>query len=171
MDETQGGYIATEHLIGLGHTRLGAIFPKVIRDSIQRKKGFSHAHEIHGSPVHSEWLLENEEGLQSKIDHFLDKKNGMTGLVCYHDGIAARVIRILNKIGLNVPQDISVVGYDDSLGAGDMDVALTTVSHPKDKMAMLAAKKLIELIRGQGNWPFQFVYQPQLVERRSTAKP
>lgn len=170
MDEVRGGYISTEHLIKLGHKRIGGIFRRKIRDSIYREKGYRQVLEKYDLEMHPEWILEDDEKLTEQLEPLVFGEERVTAFVCYNDEIALKCLRFLKGKGLRVPDDISVMGYDDSFIAETADIPLTTVVHPKDKMAKLAAEKLMEIINKSEDWPFTYMYEPRLVIRSSTRK-
>lgn len=169
MDEVRGGYISTEYLVKLGHKRIGGIFRQGVRDSEYRKEGLFQALKSYHLEISPEWILEDNEKLADKIEVLMHGKTRITALVCYNDEIALKCLRIMEKIGIRVPDDLSVMGYDDSFIAETANVPLTTISHPKEKMARLAAEKLIEIINKNENWPFTYTYEPKLVIRSSTS--
>jgi GntR family transcriptional regulator of arabinose operon len=116
------------------------------------------------------WLLEENEKLEEQLAPLLFGEEKVTAFVCHNDEVALKCLRILKKKGLRVPEDISLVGYDDSFIAEATDISLTTVAHPKNKMAGLAAEKLMELINRREDWPFTYTYEPRLIIRSSTRK-
>jgi GntR family transcriptional regulator of arabinose operon len=96
-----------------------------------------------------------------------DKKP--TAIVCYNDQLALQVLFMLRGLGLNVPEDVSIVGYDDSSLAEATDVKLTSVTHPKTDMGIEAAKWIVSAVEKKGSTPHSTVYEPELVIRNSTA--
>ena len=83
-------------------------------------------------------------GLMTKL--LLDQGLPVDGIVCYNDQIAVGVVHVLREMGKNVPEDISITGYDNSVMAGG-DVSLTTIVHPQEKLGEMAAELLLEKIR------------------------
>ena len=168
MDEVRGGYISTEHLIKLGHKRIGGIFRNGIIESKERQKGYCQALEKYDLIMCPEWLLEENDKLEEQLEPLLFGEEKVTAFVCHNDEVALKCLRFLKKKGLHVPEDISLVGYDDSFIAEASDISLTTIVHPKNKMAGLAAEKLMELINRSEVWPFTYTYEPRLIIRSST---
>lgn len=94
-----------------------------------------------------------------------------TALVCYNDMSAIGATRALSNHGLRVPQDVSVVGFDDIQGASFHNPSLTTIRQPLIEMGQVAARILLQRIRGQASFPDVVPIHPELVVRESTAAP
>ncbi len=93
-----------------------------------------------------------------------------TALVCYNDISAFGAIRALMDHGLRVPQDVSVVGFDDIQGAAYHNPSLTTIHQPLQQMGVVAARILLQRIRGQASFPDAVPILPELVVRESTCE-
>jgi LacI family transcriptional regulator len=94
-----------------------------------------------------------------------------TALVCYNDLAAIGAIRAFMDHGLRVPEDVSVVGFDDIMGASYHNPSLTTIRQPLQHMGTVAARILLERIRGQASFPVSVPILPELVIRESTCPP
>jgi LacI family transcriptional regulator len=94
-----------------------------------------------------------------------------TALVCYNDFSAIGAIRALMDHGLHVPQDVSVVGFDDIQSAAFHNPSLTTIRQPLNQMGTVAARILLQRIRGQATFPDSVPIQPELKIRESTCPP
>jgi GntR family transcriptional regulator, arabinose operon transcriptional repressor len=174
-DDIQAGYIATKYLIDLGHSRIGGIF-KI--DDIQghyRFEGFQKANlqaELGLSDARILWFNTNEADVKFKsgsTNQLTDILSECTAVVCYNEQIAVKVLDVIRESGLNVPEDISLISFDDSQLAVASEVKLTTVAHPKEKLGEEAAKAIIDMIEnGKDNYQFKMV--PQLIVRASTKK-
>jgi len=101
----------------------------------------------------------------------LSQGRDFTALVCYNDIAAIGAIRALMDHGLRVPQDISVVGFDDIQGAAFHNPSLTTIRQPLKQMGITAARVLLQRIRGQEEFPDSIAIEPELKVRESTAAP
>jgi DNA-binding LacI/PurR family transcriptional regulator len=97
-------------------------------------------------------------------------QRGVTGILCGSDVMALGVIRAARQAGLRVPQDLSVVGSDDSLLIEFTDPPLTTVRQPTAALAQAACRALLEQAGGASPVSEEIVFQPELVVRSSTAK-
>jgi GntR family transcriptional regulator of arabinose operon len=171
LDDEKGGYMVTEYLLQLGHRKIAGIFNNYTKISIKRKAGFLKAiHDYNG--VEDLRLVGNFETSDMYVYPYmftqsvLREKDHPTAFVCYNDQIAMMVMQAVLDQGLRIPEDISVVGYDDSIEAMSFGVKLTTVVHPKKTMGIQAAKFLINMLDGRMQKP-QMIYQPELIVRNS----
>jgi len=111
-----------------------------------------------------------ELGFEPACD-LLDRKIPFTAMVCYNDIAAMGAIRALMNHKLRVPEDVSVVGFDDIQGALYHNPSLTTIRQPLDQMGKMAAQILLQRVRGQGALPHDVQVLPELVIRESTCPP
>ncbi|WSB36154.1 LacI family transcriptional regulator [Streptomyces scopuliridis] len=166
--------MAVGHLAELGHRRIGlATGPQRYVPSRRKREGFldasvgllglawGEAEELVCS------TLFGVEGGQVAADALLGL--GCTGIVCASDLMALGVVRAARERGLGVPHDISVVGYDDSQLIAFTDPPLTTVRQPVRAMAAAAVAALLEEMAGSPMQRTEYVFQPELVVRGSTA--
>jgi GntR family transcriptional regulator of arabinose operon len=100
------------------------------------------------------------------MDKMLSHQNQPTAVVCYNDEIAVDVVKAIIDNGLKVPEDISVVSFDDSILATATNVRLTSVRHPKEELGRHAARLLFNMIEIGIEKP-RFLYDPELVVRDS----
>lgn len=171
MDDEKGGYIATKYLIDIGHERFAAIFKSDDIQGINREKGFIKALNEHGLDVEKNMIgkydTNNKSGFPQNFVRKLIKADKLpTAVVCYNDEIALKVIDTLMQEGIRVPEDVSVVGYDDSTLSTASQIKLTTIKHPKKDMGKQAAGFIIDMIEGSDDKP-TMVYEPELVVRNS----
>jgi DNA-binding LacI/PurR family transcriptional regulator len=94
---------------------------------------------------------------------------GATALVCASDPLALGAIRGARRTGLRVPEDVSVVGYDDSAFMSSVEPPLTTVRQPIEAMGRAAVEALLAQIRGDETVADELLFEPELVVRRSTS--
>ncbi|MFO7295624.1 MAG: GntR family transcriptional regulator [Clostridia bacterium] len=173
-DDTWAGYIATKHLIELGHTRIGGVFKK---DDIQghyRFAGFKKAHEEAGLEIAPSRVLwfDTEQALNfesSIMGDLICLLKGCSGIVCYNDQMAIKILDVLRGMGLSVPEDVSLVSFDDSQLAVASEVKLTTVAHPQERLGQQAAKALIDMIEGRQK-RCSIKMRPELIVRGSVKK-
>jgi DNA-binding LacI/PurR family transcriptional regulator len=100
----------------------------------------------------------------------LARQKLFTALFAYNDISAIGAIRAIQEQGLRVPQDISVMGFDDVPGAAFHSPSLTTVRQPLKRMGEVAAQTLLDRIEGKKEYPFEIAIEPELAARESTAK-
>ena len=98
-------------------------------------------------------------------------KNDKTidAVVCYNDQIAMSIIKALSEIGIRVPEDISVTGYDNSQTASSTGLRLTTIVHPQEQLGEMAASMLLKMIRGE-QVDQKVVISPELIEGNTVKK-
>ncbi|UGY95013.1 LacI family DNA-binding transcriptional regulator [Streptomyces gobiensis] len=165
-DDRVAARMAVKHLMDLGHQRIGlAVGPNRFVPARRKAEGFTEAVNGQGVIQHTLFTV---EGGHAAAGALLDE--GCTGIVCGSDLMALGVVRAARQRGLDVPRDVSVVGYDDSELNAFTDPPLTTVRQPVRAMANAAVHALLEDIAGSPVQHTEFVFQPELVVRGSTAQ-
>ncbi|MER6348975.1 LacI family DNA-binding transcriptional regulator [Streptomyces sp. NPDC001595] len=173
-DDRSAMALAVTHLTALGHTRIGlAVGPgrfvpvqrkiEGFRTAVRERLGLS-AEESAELIRHSLFTL---EGGQAAAASLLDR--GCTALVCASDMMALGAVRCARQRGLAVPEDVSVIGFDDSPLIAFTDPPLTTVRQPVRAMGQVAVEALLEEMSGDPAPHTEFVIMPELVVRGSTA--
>ena len=173
-DNHGGSRLATEHLIKLGHRNIGFVGTNSGNVSFhQRFEGYQTAMKEHGLPVWDHEIPEADDyGCGDSSMHLLDRRPDTTGIVCCNDDHALAAMRMLASRGLSVPEDISVVGFDDILPSTKSFPPLTTVRVDSRQMGRLATSRLIERLNTKERMsPCRTVLSVELVERESTATP
>lgn len=182
-DDEMGGYLATKHLIELGHKVIGGIF-KV--DDVQghgRYKGYLKAHREKGIEIPEEaitWFTTedyveiwrtntNQDSQFSEIyGNFLLKRiENCTALVCYNDWVTLKVVNLLRLKGLKVPNDISIVSFDDTDLTKALEFGLTTIAYPSSEIGEKAAATLISIMEDTHRVHREII-TPKLIVRDST---
>ncbi|MBT2736699.1 GntR family transcriptional regulator [Bacillus sp. ISL-7] len=174
MDDEHGGYIAMEHLINLGHEKIIGLFKTDDLQGVNRMQGFIRAFREYNLTFFPEMVItyttdDPESQLLERLKQFFMTEKKPTAIVCYNDQLALQVLNMLKRLGLSVPDDVSIVGYDDSFLAEATDVKLTSVTHPKMEMGIEAAKWIVSAVERRGTNQPSTVYEPELVIRNSTA--
>jgi LacI family transcriptional regulator len=174
----QGAVAATEHLIALGHRRIGFLAGR--RDLVsarRREQGYRAALEAAGiafDPGLVDVGLFTAEGAVEPAHRLLDRPDRPTAVFAANDLSAGEVIRTAHELGLSVPDDLSVVGFDNIPESALTDPPLTTVDQSIQAMGQAAVEILIELIEHperNGERPVHRRLPTHLVVRRSTAAP
>jgi LacI family transcriptional regulator len=149
-----GAWQATQHLLRLGHRRIGFISGGLteIQTSQDIYESFQETLRERGIQFDSRlavdgWLT--EEGGMHAIDELLRRDSQITAVFALNDKMALGAIKKLNQVGLRVPQDVAVVGFDDIPQASFSIPSLTTVHQPLYEIGKLSCERLIELIRGK----------------------
>ncbi|WP_230980150.1 LacI family DNA-binding transcriptional regulator [Oryzicola mucosus] len=152
IDNRHGAALAVEHLIALGHRRIGHIMGP--RDNIltrQRADGVRDALSAAGLEADQRWFLDGDFTLASGIaaaPHWLALDERPTAVFCSSDAMACGFMSELNRHGVQVPGDVSVVGFDDIEIAAHFIPALTTIRQPRGAIGEVAAGMLLDLMRG-----------------------
>lgn len=177
LNDCRGGYLATKHLTSLGHRRIIGIFKSDDTQGQQRHKGYVQAlqeAEIPYDPDLVVWFYTEDRKTHpyEKMRQLAEERKNQPfdAVVAYNDQVAIEVIRALGDMGLRVPEDVSVTGYDDSYLAATCKVPLTTVAHPQERLGEMAAELLLRIIR-EGNLKEEethILMEPELVVREST---
>ncbi|MBU3100246.1 MULTISPECIES: GntR family transcriptional regulator [Clostridium] len=174
IDDFTGGKIATEYLLSLGHKNIMGIFKVDDSQGIHRMNGFITKCLEKEIPPSSEILTylseEVETILPQRIKYALKSKKRPTGIFCYNDEIAYMVLNIAHDLKLKIPEDLSIIGFDDSPISKIMEPKLTSMTHPKEKMGRDAAKLIIKLINNGNHFEESdsILYEPELIIRNST---
>ncbi|GAA2250019.1 LacI family DNA-binding transcriptional regulator [Herbiconiux moechotypicola] len=172
-DEVAGGRQATEHLLDLGHTEVYLLAgTRAVAAMPLRQRGFEQALmrrglAAAGRVISTGWDI--DDGFAAARTLFA-RAPEVTAVLCANDRVAVGVLLAAAAVGRRVPEDLSVVGYDDEERVASRAVpALTTVALPHEKMGSLAMAALIDRVRGQGKEGAEIVRVPcELVVRGST---
>ncbi len=171
-DNIAGGYMATRHLIELGHTRIGLIGAAAgSLSTMERQLG---AYKALSEVALQPYVIENGEydqptGYQTMMKWYA-AGTLPSAVFAFDDHIAVGAINAIKDLGLKVPQDISVCGYDDSLLAGHYVPGITSVRQPAEEMAQSAVEQLLSIIDEQGSGSFAMKYPPRMAFKESTMK-
>lgn len=188
-NDFKGGYMMTRHLLDLGHTRIGFVFDDKLKQSsevLERIRGFRQALNESGIAAgdealipfrlhyHAE-LMSYEHILQDNTE-FADRmksENRPTALFVCNDITASSVYIALKKIGLSIPGDVSLGGYEGVYLGSIIDPSLTTVASPIQEMGEKACQVLIDKIEGviPESETVQVQIDPKLLIRNSTGRP
>lgn len=173
-DYTAGGRLAAEHLVELGHRRIGLITgPSAMAVFRDREDAFRSTLAQLGVPfderLRREGPFSYEVGEQLGTE-LMEVPEGPTAIFCADDLVAFGVLDAAQRHGLKVPEDLSVIGYDDLTMAGWDRFGLTTIRQPMDEMARAAARLVLERIgeTGDSAEPQRQVHPVRLVRRSST---
>jgi LacI family transcriptional regulator len=173
-DNFLGGGLLIQHLIELGHRRIGIIgLPDGMSPAAdQRLHGIKAACETHGLAYEAlprvNGTFSSESGAAATAA-LLETHPYLTALVALNDRMAMGAVRHLQEMGYRVPEQISVVGYDDLPQSSDFNPPLTTINQHLNEWGALAMTMLLERINGQEPQPV--VWEPRLVVRKSSAPP
>jgi LacI family transcriptional regulator len=170
-----GGYSATEYLISLGHRRIGIItFPLHLTTSRARLAGYREALERAGIPVDPALICEGTYLLGDGVKqtrYLLDQPDPPTAIFAGNDAQAAGVYQVLYERNIRVPDDMSVIGFDDVTYTAQMSPPLTTIHQPLVEIGKTAVNMLLRLIAGAQLESNHVELSTSLVVRKSCAPP
>jgi LacI family transcriptional regulator len=164
------------YLVSLGHKRIALITgPASYRSTHERRLGFTSALQKRGLSLPDDLILEGAYSYESGVtcgEALLARRNRPTAIFASNDEMAAGVYKAAARLGISIPADLSVVGFDDTPIAARLEPALTTVRLPIREMGRLAASKLLPPRVGEDTERNAMaVMVPHLVERESAAAP
>lgn len=175
VDNYEGGYLAVEHLLKLGHEKIGFIAGQP--DSyatIERQKGYKQALKDFGIEFNPNYLILDEFKITSGFNkgmEMLVNKDRPTAIFAGNDAIAVGVYKAARELGIRIPEDLSVIGFDDSQFAEIVHPSLTTIRTPIQEMGKKAVQLAIQISKMGKNFKETITFQPSLIERESTSKP
>jgi LacI family transcriptional regulator len=169
-----GGKTATDHLIGLGHERIAFIGgPENAECSQARLHGYLASMMASGMPIVPEYLtqggFDTETGVRS-IEHFFSLGIPPTAIFASSDAAASGALDAATRRGIRVPQDLSIVGFDDTYLASQSIPKLTTVAQPLQEMGRTALRTVMRLLAGETLDSDHVELATRLVKRESTAR-
>ncbi|HAM18567.1 MAG TPA: LacI family transcriptional regulator, partial [Alteromonas macleodii] len=168
LDNEKGGYLATRHLLELGHKDIAYISgPTDKCDASLRLEGHKRALSEAGLPINPQLIFNgdySEEDGKIGLLELMARDVPFTALVCANDWMASGAISCARDLGMSLPHDLSVVGFDDVVFAHHVFPRLTTVSNPIAEMAEMSAKYILNKVYGQAN-NVQLYFEPSLVVR------
>ena len=178
-DETKGLALAVRHLAELGHRRLAYVTSPLVEEHTDRARHASFVGECRRAGCEEsatlildvEAVLANEPGAAAGLGRLLGP-GGPTGFAAANDIAAIALIEAVERLGASVPDDVSVVGFDGIELGGLSRIGLTTVAQPRERLAEIGIRLLMERIEGGAAAPPQHVLlEPELVVRATTAPP
>ena len=170
-DDAVAVELAWNHLVQLGHRRIGIVLGPA--DHIPSRRKLAAARriaQVTGVPlpaeqvVHSHYSLEAGQAATARL-----LASGVTAVICASDPLALGAIRAVRRAGKSVPNDVSVVGFDDSALMNSIDPPLTTVRQPIEPMGRMVIELLVAQLSGTAAPPEEYLFEPELVVRGSTA--
>jgi DNA-binding LacI/PurR family transcriptional regulator len=169
-DDAVAAEQAIAHLHQLGHTRIGLLLGP--QDHVPSQRKLASAREVTrslGIRIEDDQIVQTLYSLeagQAGAARLL--RAGVTGILCASDPLALGAIRAVRRAGLEVPRDVSVIGFDDSALMNAVDPPLTTVRQPIEPMGRMVIELLVAQIVGTDFTSDEFFFEPELVVRGST---
>jgi LacI family transcriptional regulator len=169
--------VAVKHLVELGHRRIGFIGgPTFVRSAGQRREGFRRALEAHGVPYVPGWDSGNlywNVDLYEWVIHLMRDKTAVrpTAFFAWNDAAAFRAMTALRDLNRRIPEQVSIIGFDDDPGALQTHPPLTTLRQPFREIGTGAVEALITRIQNPNAPPPRVMLPTRLIVRDSTAPP
>lgn len=171
LDDRYGAWLATRHLIQQGHSKIGYLCSNhQISDAEDRLQGYYDALTEHGLPVNDRLVTygePDESGGEQAMTELLGRGKHFSAVACYNDSMAAGAMGVLNDNGIDVPKEISLIGFDDVLISRYVRPRLTTVRYPIITMAEQAAELALALAEKRELPEITHMFSPTLVRRHS----
>lgn len=174
-DNFAGAVAAVDHLLELGHRRIGFIAGRPsLAAAWAREEGYRQALTRAGIPIDPSLIGRGDFHRETAIAPsraLLGAENRPTAIFAASDGMAMKVLEVAQEMGLDVPGDLSVVGFDNVPEAAFSSPALTTIDQSMHRLGFEAARLLRELVYDNAVGPRQILVPTQLIVRDSTAAP
>ncbi|WP_213021349.1 LacI family DNA-binding transcriptional regulator [Siminovitchia terrae] len=174
IDDFMGGYIAANHLMELGHKNIGVI-ARDLWSNRERLRGFNHALDEHGLKLNKnfEYIMDIHD-----IDHiyegremtkkYLLEDDRPTAIFACNDLLAAGAIQEAKELGFKIPENLSVIGFDNTSIATVIDPPLTTIAQPIESMGREVMDLMVSIISGEKKEKSRVTLLPSLVKRKTT---
>ena len=173
VDNRRGGYLATRHLLDLGHTRVACIIASLTRQfARQRLEGYTEALRERGLSRDDALVIEADDHDHRSGTFATERLLNLTSfsaIFASNDVLASGALKALQKRGISVPEDVSITGFDDISISRLTTPSLTTMHYPAKEMGGTAAQHLVQLIEG-GTPEAAPQFESYLIERQSTAR-
>ncbi|HHG3595727.1 TPA: substrate-binding domain-containing protein [Vibrio parahaemolyticus] len=167
----RGGYLAAKYLIDCGHTEIGCITGPLIKHQAQmRYEGYKRAMNEAGLDFNANWIIESDfecEGGYQAFKKMAERGTLPSSIFVSNDMMAMGVINAANELGIKVPDDLSIIGYDDIHIAKFMSPSLTTIHQPKYRLGQAAVETLVRRLDDKSNEAQVVQLEPTLVVRNS----
>jgi GntR family transcriptional regulator, arabinose operon transcriptional repressor len=169
LDDVQSSYLATKELITKGHTQIGLIAKMDDLQGKYRMKGYIKALGESKLRFYPEQIFsfntETKQTLSTDLKDFLNKnRDSLTAIVCYNDEVGLEVVHACRQLDITIPEELSIIGQDNSYIAKNANIKLTTLTHPQEAMGRDAADWVIKKLQGKKDLPNNTYYQPVLIE-------
>lgn len=175
IDNRDGGHLAVNYLISLGHKKIATVTGNLQTQSgMQRLDGYKKALSEKNIPVREDYIFQGDYSRRSartnaeKIFHLKDRP---TAIFVASDDMALEIMGVVMEKGFKIPQDISIIGFDDNPEGLYGPVGLTTIKQPLFQMGEDAVRYIYNIILGKKKSPIRIILPASLVVRESCAPP
>jgi LacI family transcriptional regulator len=168
VDHVLGGKLATEHLLALGARRILCVTERE-RQFVERTEGYRLAHRERELPVYEHLVFSRDASFEAGYRTIVDNRQALASvdaIFAQADITAFGVLAGLRELGIRVPEDLPLVGYDDIRMAGLTHPSLTTIHQPQEELVRSACKRLVDMLGGAEPLPpLHYMLKPWLVCR------
>ena len=172
LDNTKGAQVATKHLLELGHRKIGFIMgPDLVPNSYTRRNGYLEAIKEYGVEFNPELVFHGDfivETGVAALDYFESLVEKPTAIFCSNDLIAVGILARAHELGISIPEDYSVVGFDNTFLSSMVNPPLTTVSYPFVEMGAKAIILLLDSLPSDSKVQMNQNLEHKLIIRKST---
>lgn len=171
-DNAGGAALAFDHLFGLGHRKIAYLGSTENTDTRIRWESVREKMQIHFGEINPAWVIDsgsNFDPILAVAHELLNRSDRPTAVMCVNDLVAAAVLRVAYDLGIRVPDQLSVIGFDNDGIARSLPTPLTTIRQPIPEMATAAVKGIMSQIEGQS--VSDLVLPTSLIVRATTSPP
>ncbi|OBZ17846.1 LacI family DNA-binding transcriptional regulator [Bacillus sp. FJAT-26390] len=174
-DDFKGGSIAAEHLLGCGHRSMAVLSENFkVTSSFERVRGFRFALFEAGIALDDASIISCNSSIKDgkrAAAALIRGENRPSAIFCCNDLLAIGALQAAKEAGVRVPEQLSIIGFDDTILSTVTNPALTTIAQPMDQMVKLAFDLLIRSVENTDEIKQRIVMQPELIVRESTGSP
>jgi len=175
VDNHQGAYAATRHLCDLGHPRVGAILGSLdLKETVERREGYRQALSDASCPAEEEWIAIGDYSQESGyriMQRWIEQGGYPSAVFCANDGMALGALLALHQADVAVPEEMSIIGFDDLPTSRYAYPPLTTVHQPIYEKGEQAADMIISQVEGTQDEVRHMKLPAELVIRESSGPP
>lgn len=172
LDNEMGGFLATQHIIQQGHTKIAYIGGLQFKpDSLERLKGHKRALSDANIEFDDTLFYEGdfkETGGYEGFNAFIEAKKQFTAVVCANDEMASGVMKGAREQGMSLPEELAIIGFDNVIFTNYLYPTLTTINNPISDMGRAAANLVLQRVYKQSELKVNQVFSPDLIQREST---
>ncbi|MFC5650613.1 LacI family DNA-binding transcriptional regulator [Paenibacillus solisilvae] len=173
-DNFKGGALAAEHLLSKGHRRIAVLSENFkVTSSFERVRGFRFALFEAGIALDEADIISCDSSIRDgkrAAAALIRRENSPSAIFCCNDLLAIGALQAAKETGVRVPEQLSIIGFDDTILSTVTNPALTTIAQPMDQMVKLAFDLLIRSLENTDEIKQRIVMQPELIVRESTGK-
>lgn len=174
INNYESGYMGTKYLIDLGHINIAMLIGpyKVMNRLEERLRGYKQCLLDHNLPIRDDYIISSAHSIKEGAEGFkqlITEHNDLTAIFAASDVLAFGALYQAKQEGISIPDDISIIGFDDIEFASFSDPTLTTIHVPGSEMGSLAVKEILYRINNTRKQSKHFTLKTEIVERQSTS--